>query len=183
MTMRLPRLVLLAALASATSQIPAFADDAKAPASVLAMASGRLAIEGAVRQPLSLNVDELKQFPGDQIVEMTLPGRDTGGPTSRVRGVRLRAVLDRAIILTPDHNTVKKLAIVAAAKDGYKAVFSWSELFNADLGDAVLVVFECDGHPLGPEEGPMTLISGKDIRTGPRHVKWLQSVDVRQIVQ
>lgn len=182
--MRLSRLVLLTALAfAATVQVPASSRDAAVPAPAPAMAPGRVAVEGAVRHSLSLGVEDLKQFPSDQIAELTLPARDAGGPPSRLRGMRLRAVLERAAILTPDHNTVKKLAIVATAKDGYKAVFSWSELFNADLGDAVLVVFERDGRPLGPEEGPLTLVSGKDIRTGPRHVKWLQSVDVRQIVQ
>jgi hypothetical protein len=47
----------------------------------------------------------------------------------------------------------------------------------------VLVLFERDGKPLAPAEGPLALISGKDIRTGPRHVKWLQTVEVRQIVE
>jgi DMSO/TMAO reductase YedYZ molybdopterin-dependent catalytic subunit len=100
-----------------------------------------------------------------------------------LRGVRLRAVLERAQVKTVDHNTVKKLAVIASASDGYKVVFSWSELFNSELGDSVLVLFERDGKPLAPAEGPLALISGKDIRTGPRHVKWLQTVEVRQIVE
>lgn len=54
-------------------------------------------------------------------------------------------------------------------------IFSWSELFKSDVGDQVLVLFEWEGKPLGIEVGPPALISGKDIRTGPRHVKWLQS--------
>ena len=34
---------------------------------------------------------------------------------------------------------------------------------------------------LGDDEGRIALISAKDIRTGPRHVKWLQSIEVRKI--
>ena len=39
-----------------------------------------------------------------------------------------------------------------------------------------------DRVPLADDEGRIALISGKDIRTGPRHVKWLQSIEVRKIV-
>jgi DMSO/TMAO reductase YedYZ molybdopterin-dependent catalytic subunit len=147
-----------------------------------AVVAAQLAIGGAVQQPLSLSADELRQSDPAQIVELRLPGREAGAPASVLRGVRLRALLERAKLKTADHNTVKKLAIVAAASDGYKVVFSWNELFNAELGDVVMVVFERDGKPLAASEGPLALISGKDIRTGPRHVKWLQSVEVRQIV-
>lgn len=142
-----------------------------------------LAVTGAVRQPLALSVADLRQFPPDQIVELRLPGRQADAPASVVKGVRLRAVLERAQLAIADHNTVKKLAIIAAASDGYQVVFSWSELFNAELGDAVLVLFERDGQPLPAAEGPLALVSGKDLHTGPRHVKWLRSVEVRQIVE
>jgi len=145
--------------------------------------ASQLAVGGAVQQALTLNAEELRQFDPSQTVEVRLPGRDAGAPASVLKGVRLRAVLERAKLKTVDHNTVKKLAIIAAASDGYKVVFSWNELFNAELGDSVIVVFERDGKPLAASEGPLALISGKDIRTGPRHVKWLQSVEVRQIVE
>jgi len=143
--------------------------------------AAKVAIEGAVQQAQSLSVDDLRQFAADQIVELRLPGRETGTAPSTLKGVRLRALLERAKVLTADHNTVKKLAIIATATDGYKAVFSWSELFNSELGDSVLVLFERDGKPLAASEGPLALISAKDIRTGPRHVKWLQTIEVRQI--
>lgn len=170
------RLVLAALLAGSA---PAWAHDPVPPT----VPATQLAISGAVAQPLSFDAAALRQFPADQIVELRLPGRDAGAPASVLRGVRLRAVLERAQIKMADHNTVKKLAIIASAADGYKVVFSWNELFNAELGESVLVLFERDGQPLAPAEGPLALMSGKDIRTGPRHVKWLQSVEVRQIVE
>lgn len=180
----LRQLVLAACLAAA---LPAWAHDAPPAASaapvVAAAMAGQVAIGGAVTQPLTLDAAALRQFPADQIVDLRLPGRDAGAPPSVLRGVRLRAVLERAQVKTADHNTVKKLAVIASASDGYKVVFSWSELFNSELGDSVLVLFERDGKPLAPAEGPLALISGKDIRTGPRHVKWLQTVEVRQIVE
>lgn len=140
----------------------------------------RLAITGIVEHTLDLGVDALRQRPAAQIVELQLPGRE-GGSQATVRGVRLRDLVDEAKVQVRDHNTVKKVALIASASDGYKVVFSWSELFNSPLGDSVLVLFERDGKPLPKDEGALALISGKDLRTGPRHVKWLQSIEVRQI--
>jgi DMSO/TMAO reductase YedYZ molybdopterin-dependent catalytic subunit len=171
----LQRLALLVAL---SLSMAVRAHDTPPPASP----AGQVAIGGAVQQFLSLGAADLRQFPPDQIVELRLPGKDAGSAPSVLKGVRLRAVLDRAKVLTADHNTVKKLAVIVAATDGYKVIFSWSELFNAELGDSVLIVYERDGKPLASAEGPLALLSGKDIRTGPRHVKWLRSVEVRQIV-
>ena len=177
MTSLLPRLALLATL---LCTMTAWAHDTPPPTTP----AGRITVSGTVQQSLSLGVDELRQFPPEQIVELRLPARDASSQSgaSVLKGVRLKALLERAKVLTPDHNTVKKLAVIATATDGYKVVFSWSELFNAELGDSVLVLFDRDGKPLGAEEGPLALISGKDLRTGPRHVKWLQSIEVRQIV-
>ena len=75
------------------------------------------------------------------------------------------------------------MAVLAIASDGYTVVFSWSEIFNSPVGDGILVFFEKDGVPLGDDEGRIALISAKDIRTGPRHVKWLQSIEVRKIAE
>jgi DMSO/TMAO reductase YedYZ molybdopterin-dependent catalytic subunit len=167
------------ALAAATAvSLPAFARDAAASAPP----ATSVTISGAVEHALTVRVADLRAFPPAQIVELRLAGRGADpGKASVLLGVRLRDLVDRAKIVKRDHNTVKKLAIIATATDGYKAVFSWNELFNADLGDSVLVIFERDGKALGAEEGPLALISGKDLRTGPRHVKWLQAVEVRQI--
>jgi DMSO/TMAO reductase YedYZ molybdopterin-dependent catalytic subunit len=169
--------LLAAAVAVAFSvQAAAFADPANPPASP----ARSLAIRGGVEHKLDLGVEALSKRSPQQIVELQLPAKDAG-KTSTVRGVRLRDLLDEAKIVTADHNTVKKLAIVATATDGYKVVFSWSELFNTAVGDGVLVLFERDGKPLAQNEGPLALISSKDLRNGPRHVKWLQAVEVRQI--
>lgn len=167
-----------AALAFALAcTLPAYADSPTPPSAV----ARAVTISGAVQKPLTLDVDALRKRPQSQIVELQLPAQE-GGKASVVRGVRLRDLLDEAKIVAADHNTVKKLAIIASAGDGYKVVLSWNELFNSPIGDSVLVLFERDGQPLPQAEGPLALISGKDLRTGPRHVKWLQSVEVRQIV-
>jgi DMSO/TMAO reductase YedYZ molybdopterin-dependent catalytic subunit len=159
------------------------AADAVSPVEASKLVTERLTVGGKVEHPLILTVDDLHQFPPQQLEEVALvrqSGADAG-KIENLKGVYLRDILNRAALVTHDHNDVKKMFIVATASDGYKVVFSWSELYNSPIAEGVLVYWEKNGKPLADDEGHIALISTKDIRTGPRHVKWLQSIDVRQI--
>jgi len=62
-------------------------------------------------------------------------------------------------------------------------VFSWAELYLSPIGEGVLIVYQRDGAALTEDEGPLALVSFKDTRPGPRHVKWLRSLEVRVIAE
>ena len=145
--------------------------------------SDQLLVAGAVRNPLTLQVVDLKAFPPAQIAEATLTRRaDDKDVTTTVRGVRLTAVLERAALLAADERLDwRHSVVIATATDGYKVAFSWPELFNTEVGAGVLVLFERDGHALDDREGRIALASTRDQRPGPRSVKWLARLDVRII--
>ncbi|WP_242404484.1 molybdopterin-dependent oxidoreductase [Janthinobacterium agaricidamnosum] len=142
-----------------------------------------ITVSGQVEQGLTLTVQDLRQFPARQVTDVPSAGKGGAdmGKSRHFKGVLLRDILDQAKLAAPTHNDAKKLYIVATASDGYQAVFSWGEIFNAPLGDGVLVLYEQDGKPLDDGEGKIAMISSKDTRTGPRHVKWLKSISVRKV--
>ena len=49
---------------------------------------------------------------------------------TEVRGVRLLAVLEQAGLAERDRLDWRKTVVIAIARDGYRAVFSWPELAN-----------------------------------------------------
>ncbi|MFZ6679109.1 molybdopterin-dependent oxidoreductase [Undibacterium sp. Tian12W] len=153
------------------------------PGDISQYVSQTLSITGAVEKPLTLTVEDLKKFPIQQINELPLTRQNgaNAGKLENFKGVRLRDLLDKATVIARDHNDVKKTIIIATATDGYKVVYSWSEIYNTAVGEGVLVFFEKDGKALPDEEGRIAMISGKDIRTGLRHVKWLKTLEVRKI--
>lgn len=141
-------------------------------------------VSGAVERPLTLSVDELRKFPAQQIGELPLVCQTgaNAGKLENLKGVLLRDILEKAVVKVSAHNDVKKMAIIASASDDYRVVFSWTEVFNSSIGEGVMVFFEKDGSPLADDEGRIAMISANDTRTGPRHVKWLQDIEVRKIV-
>jgi DMSO/TMAO reductase YedYZ molybdopterin-dependent catalytic subunit len=96
-------------------------------------------------------------------------------------GVLLRDVLASAKPVEKQRHDLRRSIVVATASDGYQAVLSWAELFLSPIGDGALVIFERDGAPLPEGEGPLALVSLRDTQPGPRHVKWLQKVDIRRV--
>lgn len=143
-----------------------------------------IAISGAVEHPLKLSVDDLRKFPPQKVGEVPMVCQSGAnlGQLEHLKGVLLRDILEKAVVASHNHNDVKKMAIIATASDGYKVVFSWTEVFNSPIGEGVIVFFEKDGKTLGDDEGRIAMVSTKDTRTGPRHVKWLQGIEVRKIV-
>jgi hypothetical protein len=99
----------------------------------------------------------------------------------RYTGCLLRDVLERAKPVEKNRFDLRKSIVIVTASDGYRAVFSWAELYLSPIGDGALVVYERDGAPLADAEGPLALVSLKDTRPGPRHVKWLRSVELRAV--
>lgn len=145
--------------------------------------SETLAVRGAVEHPLSLSVDDLRAFPPQQLAEVMLTRQNgaSAGKLENLKGVRLADLINKAVLVVHDHNDIKKMIVVATATDGYRVVFSWSEIFNSPAGDGMVVYFEKDGQPLGADEGRIAMVSTKDTKTGPRHVKWLQTLEVRLV--
>ena len=137
-------------------------------------------IEGDVQRPTSIGVEALRTFAAPAQLTFT-SSREVAGKKQQsvVRGVSLRAILEQAGLAERDRFDWRKAVVIAIARDGYRAVFSWPELFNTEPGAQVMLAYERDGAALGAGEGPIALHAPGDIRTGPRHVKWMARVEVR----
>lgn len=140
-----------------------------------------ITVMGDVVKPLTLTVDSLKKMNVKEIKDFDIVCQ-SGISKSHIestKGVLLTEIVEKAKIAQKDH-TDRNFYIVARASDDYKATFSWAELFNNPTGDKVYVVFEQNGNPL-KEKGEMILVSLSDTKTGPRHVKWLKSIEVTRV--
>ncbi len=142
-----------------------------------------VSVGGWVRTPLRLDVEALEGFGArtvpDFLVVCTLDGAH--GQPRPLRGVPLDRLLDAAGPAFVQRTDFKRVAIVAESRDGYRALFSWNELFNSALGEGVLVAWDCDEAPLGGNAGPFALVSLHDRATGPRYVQRLAGIELHKL--
>jgi DMSO/TMAO reductase YedYZ molybdopterin-dependent catalytic subunit len=145
-----------------------------------------LVVKGNVERQITLSLADLRQLPVQRVEDARVV-RDAAAPANasetarHYTGCLLRDVLDRAKPVEKQRMDLRKSIVVITAADGYRAIFSWAELYLSPIGDGALVVYERDGQALAASEGPLALVSLKDTRPGPRHVKWLSSVELRLV--
>lgn len=138
-----------------------------------------LRVLGVVQKPLALTRDQLlalrwRDYAEEREVQQ---GGQAVKLAVRYQGFPLRELLDLAV-LTPDRHAVRRAIVLLTARDGYRVSFSWGELYNSSLGDGVILVRSQDGRDLIEADGLPALRSLHDTRSGPRHVRWLERVEV-----
>jgi len=70
---------------------------------------------------------------------------------------------------------------IFVGSDGYKVVYYLNEIFNADVGKAVLIVMEHDGKTIDISDGSILTICKSDLATGRRHVKYLSKILIKRV--
>lgn len=138
-----------------------------------------LQIGGMVQNRLMLTGKALQALPQKDYTEkrsVIVDGREVTQSVV-MRGIPLRKLLDHAG-LASDRHSVRRAYVLLTAQDGYQTTFSWGELYNTRLGDDVLVLLQHGEDDLLARDGLPSLRSLQDLRPGPRHVRWLTSVEV-----
>jgi len=140
-------------------------------------------VEGLVINKLTLNVAELAKLIGVKTGETPVicMSGETKENVQSYEGVRLTTILDKAMIQIEKKSDFNKIYIQVIASDAYEVIFSYNELFNTKNGENVIVFYKKNGKLLEPSEGKIALISTDDIKTGPRHIRWLEKIVVKKI--
>jgi hypothetical protein len=101
------------------------------------------------------------------------------GASVNFQGVLLADLLAKVPTPTGEryHKTAASHYLVAEARDGYRAVFSWAELDPSFLDKAVYVATQRDGKPLAANDGPFELIVPGEKRNG----RWVRQLSLLRI--
>jgi len=142
--------------------------------------SKAIRIVGRVRRPLVVHAKELGAMASEELDDFPIYC-GTGDPKGSIggcRGVLLENVISMAEVIKAEHNDTKKMFVVVSGDDGYKAVFSWQEIFNTPIGGGVMILIEKNGRSLCEKDGDLELVSAEDYFTGPRYVRKLRKIEV-----
>lgn len=151
------------------------------PSLAVRAAEPAVTLKGMVEKPMALTLEDLRALPVHDYEETWPEGHGPPHAPSKISAVLLKDVLDRARLVEKRPRDLRKTIVIADARDGYRAIFTWVELYLSSLGEGVVLAIARDGKPLAESEGPVALVSLKDERRGPRHVKWLASIEVRLV--
>jgi hypothetical protein len=147
----------------------------------LTVASGQtLTVTGIGEKPQAVTAAAVEALGTSEITHSREISGASGAERLSIvyRGVELPKLLEAQGIATLDRLGLRAATITIVARDGYRAAFSWGELFNSPAGARVLVILGENGRPNPAREGAFSLRAFSDLRPGPRHVRDVTEIRV-----
>ncbi len=162
---------------------PAFAQDCPADSNIIFGKNEVVALRLFAIKPAMFTLNSMNQLPQTSItaerrlqVSGSVNSSDSQGTVWS--GVLLRDFLLKNGLENVPSRPLRNTRIEIVAKDGYKATFSWGEIFNNPTGSQVLLITKQDGKYLDEQEGPIAIRSLGDTRPGARHVRNICAISV-----
>ncbi len=139
-------------------------------------------ISGALKSPVTIQIADLSKWTAVDIGDVVITNHlgEKKSESKGLRGVLLKDVLAKAEINAESPKVLSEYYFVCKANDGYTVVYSWNELFNTSVGDAVYIVTEKNDKTAASMDDSILMISPKDFKTGRRQVKSLISIVVKR---
>jgi len=162
---------------------PAFSQECPVDSNIIFGKNEVVALRLFAIKPAMSTLNSLNQLPQTTItterrlqVSGSVNASDSQG--TAWSGVLLRDFLLKNGLENVASRSLRNTRIEIVAKDGYKATFSWGEIFNNPIGSQVLLITKQDGKYLDVQEGPLAIRSLGDIRPGARHVRNICAISV-----
>lgn len=146
-------------------------------------ATENFTVEGKVKKVMTVSLADLSSYKTYSIDSIVITNHlhERKSTLKNVKGVLLKDILDKVEIDAETPKVLSEYYFICIASDNYKAVFSWNEIFNNDLGKSVYILNGNDGKPASALDNRIALISSKDDATGRRYVKGLQKIVVERV--
>lgn len=140
-------------------------------------------ITGKVKEGKKISLEDLRKFTLHDIGDIAISNHkgEPKGTAKGLKGVLIRDVLETVTLETDNPKLNSEYYFACKAADGYKVVYSWNELFNTTTGESAWLVLEKEGKPMDNHEDNILMISSKDMRTGRRYVKNLETIVVGRV--
>ncbi|MCP9763956.1 hypothetical protein [Lacihabitans soyangensis] len=140
-------------------------------------------IKGLVETPKTITFADLQNKQTVEIGDFKITNHvgEFRKEYKNMKGVPLLSLLNDIKITTESPKLLSEYYLILKASDGYSVVLSWNELFNTDLGNSFFIVTEADGKSQTDSSERILMIANKDFKTGRRHIKGLQSIEIKKI--
>lgn len=145
--------------------------------------STEITVSGQVEQDVKISIADLQKLPAIEIGSLDISNHagEKRGTASDMKGVLVKDVLKEVKFKADTPRQLSEFYLTFVASDGYKAVFSWNELWNSPTGDHVFIITEKAGKKLEEMSDRILLVTMTDFKTGRRHIKALSRIVVGRV--
>ena len=140
-------------------------------------------VTGLVDKPITISYPDIEKQKITDIGDFKITNHlgEFKKEYKNVKGVLLLDLLKDISITTASPKLLSEYYLVFKASDGYSVVVSWNELFNTEIGNTFYIVTEANNQSQKDAPEKILLIATKDFKTGRRHIKGLQNIEIKRI--
>lgn len=136
-------------------------------------------ISGLVKNSFIISAKNLKGFKTHE-VNLHKDSSTSSSVKNIFTGILLKDILDSAKVNLPTKKSRGEFIVYIKATDGYKVVYAYNELYYGPAALNTWLVFQKNGEDL-LSDGRFVIHCASDSVSGPRHVKWVQSIEIKRV--
>ena len=138
---------------------------------------------GEIENETTITLESLENMKQESVAEQLIYNHngEVKDTLNNMKGVSLKEALSQVKFKYEKPKELNEFYFVFAASDGYRVVFSWNEIYNTEVGNFVFFITEMKGKKMQDLDQRMVLLSAKDIKSGRRYIKCLQSIEIRRL--
>ena len=137
-------------------------------------------IKGKVKYEIKVTLGDLENYPEQTVGDIILTNQrgEVKDTIRNLKGVLLKDILKKAELVADRPKILNEFYFACIASDKYKAVFSWNEIFNTDMGNNIFIITEREGKRGKEIKGRILLLSRSDLVKGRRYIENLAEIAV-----
>ncbi len=146
-------------------------------------ATNEFKITGEIKKDLIFRISDIEKYQQTEIGDIPIKNRkgEVKDVMHNVKGVPVKTILDSIGIKVDKPKEYGEYYFVFIASDDYKNIYSWSEIFNTEVGNKLYIITGKDGKSMSQIEDRILVYSMADINTGLRHLKGLARIEVKRL--
>jgi len=140
-------------------------------------------IFGAIEKEASYNIDDILKFNSANVEDQLIFNHagEVKDTLNHMKGVPLKDFLKDVKFNYNKPKELNEFYFVFTASDGYRVVFSWNEIYNSEAGNSFYIITEIKGKSMKELDQRIVFLSSKDLKSGRRYIKCLQSIEIRKL--
>lgn len=145
--------------------------------------TNNIRIFGEIEQEVNYSIGEIINFPTYDVEDQLIFNHEgqVKDTLNNLKGVALKYFLKEVKYKYEKPKELNEFYFVFTASDGYRVVFSWNEIYNSEAGNSFYIITEMKGKSMKELDQRIAFLSSKDLKSGRRYIKCLQSIEVKKL--